>query len=342
MANGALPLINIGNLHAVLPFAEATTSIELTKNALQRVGITGDVLSGRPVFIPYRVQAAFAEEMRRVSGESHIGAIVAKSMPYECLGVYADYVLAGQKVEQALLRGIRALRFIFSASQIWLSWDQEHARVQFDSKIQGATGYEQLHEALPFAIIDLLRKFVGEQFAPSWIELDHRRGTRAAELEDLYEAEVRNGSQFPAVVFDVRLLTRKNPLSWRLGNPPVLRDLRELVRNFAPARLSDVVRDAIELQLRTGGNVSLDSIGQQLAIGPRTLQRRLMSESESFRSCLDSVLAGRAKALLHESPLTVSQIAFALGFNEPNSFTRAFRRWTGTSPSDYRRTTTST
>ena len=62
-----------------------------------------------------------------------------------------------------------------------------------------------------------------------------------------------------------------------------------------------------------------------------------MSESESFRNCLVSVQEVRAKALLKESDLTVSQIAAILGFDEPNSFSRAFHRWTDVSPSDYRR-----
>jgi AraC-like DNA-binding protein len=116
-----------------------------------------------------------------------------------------------------------------------------------------------------------------------------------------------------------------------------MQDLRDMVRNYGPVRFSDLVRNTIELQLRAGEDASIESVAQRLSIGVRTLQRRLSSESESFRDCLISVRETRAKALLKESDLTISQIADVLGFHEPDSFRRAFHRWTDVSPSDYRR-----
>jgi AraC-like DNA-binding protein len=69
----------------------------------------------------------------------------------------------------------------------------------------------------------------------------------------------------------------------------------------------------------------------------RTPQRRLREAGQSFSSVLDAVRHEAALRYLAEPQLTVSEIAFALGFAEPGAFHRAFRRWTGQPPAVFRR-----
>ena len=71
-------------------------------------------------------------------------------------------------------------------------------------------------------------------------------------------------------------------------------------------------------------------------MAPRTLQRRLRGENTSHRQILDRVRRERALRLLPRGELSVAQIAEQLGFSEPSAFNRAFRRWTGRAPSDWR------
>ncbi len=73
-----------------------------------------------------------------------------------------------------------------------------------------------------------------------------------------------------------------------------------------------------------------------LGTGTRTLQRKLMSEIESYQTCLDYVRRERATQLLLQTDLTVDNIAKHLGFVEPNSFRRAFHRWHDMSAQQYR------
>jgi AraC-like DNA-binding protein len=73
-----------------------------------------------------------------------------------------------------------------------------------------------------------------------------------------------------------------------------------------------------------------------VGVHPRTLQRLLQRESLSYRQLVDEVRAERATVLLRDSDAPVTEIAFDLGYTDVSHFIRAFRRWTGVSPSRYR------
>ena len=69
----------------------------------------------------------------------------------------------------------------------------------------------------------------------------------------------------------------------------------------------------------------------------RTLQRRLKAEGHTFAALLDEVRETLAKRYLLEPSLATSEVAFLLGYSEPSAFHRAFKRWAGESPTEYRR-----
>lgn len=81
---------------------------------------------------------------------------------------------------------------------------------------------------------------------------------------------------------------------------------------------------------------SLASIAAELAMSERSVQRSLSEESTSYREIVDEVRKGLALSHLSRPGSTATDVAFLLGFSEPSAFTRAFRRWTGASPSQYK------
>lgn len=96
------------------------------------------------------------------------------------------------------------------------------------------------------------------------------------------------------------------------------------------------VRDAISAELR-GGSPKLSSIARQLAMSPRTLQRRLREHGQVFNDVLDSMRFHAAKSYLAQDDIAGAEVAFLLGFAEQSSFNHAFRRWSGQTPTDFRR-----
>jgi AraC-like DNA-binding protein len=90
------------------------------------------------------------------------------------------------------------------------------------------------------------------------------------------------------------------------------------------------------LELIPGGQCTIESVADKLAVSKRTLQRRLNEEETNFQFILNQVREKLARHYLSNSELSGAQISFLLGFDDPNSFFRAFHSWTGLTPKQIR------
>ncbi|MDE3199831.1 MAG: AraC family transcriptional regulator ligand-binding domain-containing protein [Acidobacteriota bacterium] len=97
------------------------------------------------------------------------------------------------------------------------------------------------------------------------------------------------------------------------------------------------VRRTIQDKL-TGHRPSIKSVSEALHMGPRTLQRRLQDSGSNFQRVLDEARHQMARYYLSNSALELNEAAYLLGFEDPNSFGRAFRNWEGVPPGDWRET----
>jgi AraC-like DNA-binding protein len=95
------------------------------------------------------------------------------------------------------------------------------------------------------------------------------------------------------------------------------------------------VREILERQLH-GDVPDIESVSRALFLSARTLQRRLADEGVRFSTLLDEVRLDMAQRYLSAGRATLTEIAYLLGFSEPNSFFRSFKRWTGKTPADFR------
>lgn len=100
----------------------------------------------------------------------------------------------------------------------------------------------------------------------------------------------------------------------------------ELVR-----RVGSLIADAL-----AKGTASIGLIAPQLALSTRTLNRRLAEAGTSFRALCETVRRTRAQALLRNDTLALAEISFLLGYQEQSTFQRAFKRWTGMTPGEFR------
>jgi AraC-like DNA-binding protein len=85
-----------------------------------------------------------------------------------------------------------------------------------------------------------------------------------------------------------------------------------------------------------GGVLSMAEVARSLGTSPRSLHRRLSDEGTSFNDLLDEVRRQFAEQYLARPRLAITEVAYLVGFNDPSAFFKAFRRWTGLSPSEYR------
>lgn len=115
-------------------------------------------------------------------------------------------------------------------------------------------------------------------------------------------------------------------------------DLCERELSFATEPGDDLVAQVQRLlQLQQDGYPSLTQLADQLHLSSRTLKRRLQQQGTSFSLMQEDLRRRDAKRLLGEGKLAVQQVASLLGYRDPANFSRAFQRWQGETPSQYRR-----
>ncbi|GAB3781106.1 AraC family transcriptional regulator [Dyella agri] len=124
-----------------------------------------------------------------------------------------------------------------------------------------------------------------------------------------------------------------NDVMWQVFEPDLRKRLGELDGNASTA---ERVRSAL-LELLPGGQSGIEAVAARLSMSKRTLQRRLEEEGENYRSLINDTREALARHYLTQTELSAGEIGFLLGFEDPNSFFRAFHDWTGTTPEATRR-----
>ncbi|MDP9046379.1 MAG: AraC family transcriptional regulator [Pseudomonadota bacterium] len=158
----------------------------------------------------------------------------------------------------------------------------------------------------------------------------------AAPYEDFLGCRIERGDRH-RVAFrpadGARPFLTSNEAMWSLFEPELRQRLADLDAQVGTAAR---VR-AVLLEGLPGGLVTMDAVARSLALSKRTLQRRVELEGTSFQQILRETREALARHYLAQTRLTAAEISYLLGFDEPNSFYRAFRAWTGTTPDRLRR-----
>ncbi|RWU17117.1 AraC family transcriptional regulator [Pseudomonas alkylphenolica] len=181
-----------------------------------------------------------------------------------------------------------------------------------------------------------LRAYTGDRFAPVRVDFVHPQPADITQHRQAFQCPIRfdqpgNVLVWPAAMLDAPLVTA-DPRLFQALLPGLEQERR---RRLADSDLSMQISLAIEADLK-GGKVGLEEVASQLCMSKRTLQRRLSELNVEFNELVEDVRQARAMTLVRQSSLSLTEIAMQLGYNEASSFTRAFRRWTGLTPREYR------
>jgi AraC-like DNA-binding protein len=183
---------------------------------------------------------------------------------------------------------------------------------------------------------ELARRGTAGQVAPVRLELA-RRPMDLAQLRDHFECPVVFGAAHDAMVFDRAALDVPFVTADGGAFALVLQGLEARIAEGegAPALVGEA-RVAIARQLSEGLRPNVAAVARRLGLSSRTLQRRLDECMTSFQQQLAAVRRTTAGRLLANTELDPVAIAMLLGFDEPNSFVRAFRAWERTTPLRWR------
>ncbi|HET6980976.1 MAG TPA: AraC family transcriptional regulator ligand-binding domain-containing protein [Myxococcaceae bacterium] len=191
-------------------------------------------------------------------------------------------------------------------------------------------------EAMMVSLTAFLRGVAGQDFAPSAVRVPYPATARTPALEKFLGTPIRHEGGELSLEFATEVLDRPLP-----GADPVLaaylrRQVQEVVQQIkAPNSVSQECARRIAEQLGAG-EPSQALIAKQMGMSERTLQRRLQAEGASFNELLEHARRTFACSYLADRKLAAYEVSFLLGYAEPATFFRAFKRWTGKTPLEYR------
>ncbi|CAL9640216.1 HTH-type transcriptional regulator VirS [Streptomyces sp. enrichment culture] len=175
----------------------------------------------------------------------------------------------------------------------------------------------------------------GHRYGLQSVDLPHQPVAPRSRYEEAFGARVRFGRAHALLRVPTTLLSR--PLE---GIDDTLRELALAFLSRQPSQAGSVttakVRTVLDQSLGTGSTELVD-VARVLAVHPRTLQRQLAAEGESFASLLDAVRRARARMYLTDTDMPLAQVSSLVGFAEQAVLTRCARRWWGRTPTALRR-----
>jgi AraC-like DNA-binding protein len=200
--------------------------------------------------------------------------------------------------------------------------------------VTGLRSGDQVYDMAVAAMVSVMRQLCGPNWQPEAVLLPRRRPASIRPYRDHFMAPLRFDSILAAIVFPERCLNQ--PI---VDADPLLRTLLADNAATAIARRDPVihsdVRKAIRLLLLTQ-RCSRAEVARRLGLHERALGRRLQASGTTFQRLLDETREEIARQLLCDTNTPAARVAMALGYRDATVFTRAFTRWTGLTPSQFR------
>jgi AraC-like DNA-binding protein len=276
---------------------------------------------------------AFWRAVEEVEGSRELGLRLGSEADPHQLDVATLAALHSSNLGEALEKLARYKRLV-CPEEITIEIAAKEARIRFH--------WVLAEERLPMFLVDgsfasvvsLARRGTGKPLSPRRIELA-RRPADEAMLARHFGCEIRFDSPMDLLVLEESALAEpfvthnEDLLAVML---PGLEAARS--ESLTSRSLADDVRTA--LRRISGERPSVEKIAREMRMSSRTLQRRLEELGTSYQSVLDDVRHDTARRLLANTDLDAGEVAFLLGFEELNSFTRAFHAWEGATPSRWR------
>ena len=306
-------------------------------NVFRQVGMSPDDVTSAKVVSRSQIHHALALSARYV-GVAEIGLSLGATADPAQLGPIGLAMAAGATAETCLQAQINLMPTMQSHTAIVLQ-KREDEIIWTHRLVDDDETSWLLNEGAGAFTVTMLRHLLGDGWAPGHISFPHSCKGRRTRYEDHFRAPVSFGDQGA-----MRIHMKRADLSMPLraknvaGHRSPAQGSQEPIGAFRPS-VSDIdraVRRMIDASL-AHRTVTLATAARILGFSSRTLQRRLDDCGTPFEQILDDRRHQLARTWLRDERISVTEVAMRLGYSGPSHFNRAFLRWEGRAPIDYRR-----
>jgi AraC-like DNA-binding protein len=300
---------------------------------LAGTGLTPSSFGDTELRIPYAVGGGVLARCAAATRVPHFGLLVGARFELAMFGLLGQLIRNSPTVGDALQQLVRHLH-LHDRGAIAFTMDLGRAQTALGYAVyrSDTPGIAEIYDLALSVGASIMRVLCGSSWRPGLVTLAHRAPADAAPYRRHFGAPVRFDAPHSELVFPSRWL------DLRLSDAaPAARVAAERVATAQERRerLGERVHRIVK-GLLVSGDLSSQRVAAIVGMHERVLRRRLHGEGTSLAVIVDRARLEGARALLDETELSLPDIAAALAYSDATAFSRAFRRWTGTTPNAWR------
>jgi AraC-like DNA-binding protein len=322
--------------------------VRVLLDAVERAGVSPEALLRAQNIDPVRLVGLDGrfewEEFARLqtcamdlTGDEALGLHMAYQTPESAMNLVGLLAALSPTMREAYRLCVRFQRLVIDDSQTTLTESGGAAVFRYHFVRTSSERADRMHaEYIVGSLLRMVRTFGGAGVMPHVASFEHARPAHHREYAKLFGNTAQFSQPTTSLTFDRALLDRAHLHQHA--------ELFGILRAEAERALGRIVNglgvvDQLKRYLlaqRRGSSTPLTAAARDLGVSPRSLRRHLAASGTSYRVLLQETLMDSARAMLRDPAHSIKQTAQALGFADVPAFHRAFKRWTGKTPTEYR------
>ena len=287
--------------------------------------------------IPHQTFQALLGRCVELTADEAFGLVAAEQLQPQVLHGLGLAWLASDTVYDGLVRMVRFGKLISTSADLRLEEDDDLVHVYLGRNVQSHNFVEAGRDYGVGMITRMCRLTVGEFLAPVLIQMERPLPQNPQRWEYMLSSRVEFDCDITRITWSRADIME--PLI--TGDPALARVNDEQTRAYLDSFLAQTTsRDVVDqiVEKLPDGPPNQQQIADALHVSNRTLQRKLKDEGTSFMDLLQDTRLQLARKYLRQPSRSVVETSYLLGFSEPSTFSRAFKRWTGVAPAAFRDT----
>ncbi len=298
-------------------------------------GLTSEQLAHPEMRIPVDIANELVKRALELTGEGSLGYHLGTQMRISIHGFIGYAIMTAKDTTDALALASRFIQLRMPFLQLYFSTFGEKATIELKCDIDLLPLRNEIVIALCIGIHTMAKALTDVDVA-SEIDCDFEMPKGFDRYLSRINSKVRFNQPHLIASFDKKYLNLQmvhaDPISSQIAINQCEQELSALGER---RRLSMKVRDILSTHEQS--HLGIEAVAERLCMSDRTLKRQLAAEGTSFSTIVDEVRYRRATSLLSRTDYSLEQIADELGYSDVANFSRAFKRWSGRSPSNWRK-----
>ena len=281
----------------------------------------------------FSAQPLFWEAAAELSGDPCIGLHLGEKMPVYKGQILEYLLLSSTTFGDGLKRVLSYQRLISDAMHGEATESPTPYLTNYFSEHQYLTPH--LAEAMVVSLIRFLQSVSDDKFKPTRICFTHAAKTNLEEYQRVFQCPVEFNTQQFKLYFDPKILDYRSPYA----EPELL----SMHVQSADQHMEQLEKRDLILEVRSqvgalleSGEITLEKISHELRMSPRQLRHQLTLAGTSLQRIITQHRKSLSRRLLSQTDESIAEIVYLTGFSEPSTFYRAFKRWEGMTPIEYR------